>query len=89
MLAITLLVVAGCAGTKGAPVFPVHARPYVPRAILEPHEVFLRCDDNPDSVESLYYCIEAIDLEQLRVYTIKMDSLVRKYENATKELNGR
>jgi hypothetical protein len=89
MLVIILLVVAGCVKNKGAPVFPIHARPHIPRAIIEPHEVFLRCDDNPDSVESLYYCIEAIDLEQLRIYTIGMDSLVRKYENATKELNGR
>ena len=82
MLAITLLVVAGCAGTKGAPVFPVHARPYVPRAIVEPQEVFLKCGDD-------YFCIDLAHLNDLRVYIIEMDSLVRKYENATKELNGR
>jgi len=82
ILAMALSLALGCASKGGTSLLPIHKRPHSPRAIVEPQEVFLRCDDNPKAVESLYYCIEAVDLEQLRIYTIEMSQLVTKYENA-------
>ena len=83
MLGIILLVVLGigCAASSGSPKFPVHARPYLPMAVSEPSEVFLKCGDD-------YFCISPEHLGGLREYTIRMDSLVIKYENATEILNN-
>lgn len=83
MLGIILLVVLGigCAASSGSPKFPVHARPYLPMAVSEPSEVFLKCGDD-------YFCISPEHLKGLREYTIRMDSLVLKYEEATKILNN-
>jgi len=42
--------------------------------------MFLNCGDD-------YYCITPEDLEELRVYILSMQSLLNKYEHATKVLN--
>jgi hypothetical protein len=88
LLVITLLVClgTGCVSDSGGK-FPIHARPFMPLAITEPSKVFLRCGGNSDAVESLYYCIETQHLEELREFTIRMFSLVEKYEHATRVLN--
>lgn len=70
----------GCVSTSSKGSFPIHARPMLPRAVAEPAKVFLKCGDD-------YYCISPEHLEQLRVYVIEMDGLVRKYENATQVFN--
>jgi len=87
ILVMVLLLALGCVSKGGTTLLPIHKRPHLPRAITEPTEVFLKCDDDPRTVESLYYCIEAGYLEELRVYTIEMSQLVSKYENATVVFN--
>ncbi len=83
---IILCVLLGCVKGSGVS-FQIYPRPFAPKAVTEPSEVFLKCDDNPNSVESDYYCIDKGYLSELREYTILMDSLVRKYENTIEEIN--
>ena len=82
VLVIIPLVVLGigCAASSGSPKFPIHARPYVPMAVSEPENVFFKC--------GVFFCISPEHLGGLREYTIRMDSLVIKYENATEILNN-
>ena len=78
---LALCVLLGCvSGISGKELFPIHARPITPKALISPSETFLNCGDN-------YYCITSKDLEELRVYILSMQSLVNKYEHATKVLN--
>lgn len=76
---MTLCLLLGCVSSSGTALLPIHKRPDLPKAITEPHEVFLKCGE--------YYCVDEVHLEQLRVYTIEMDALVKKYENATEVFN--
>ena len=78
ILALSLL--PGCVSGNKSGGFPIHARPILPTALIEPAEVFLKCGDD-------YFCIAPEHLEELRVYTLEMDSLVRKYEHATGVIN--
>ena len=79
ILALCLLL--GCvSGISGKELFPIHARPILPNALISPSETFLTCGDD-------FYCIASEDLEGLRIYLLSMQSLVNKYEHATKVLN--
>ena len=80
ILVLALLLGLGCVSSGGTTLLPIHKRPYLPPAIEEPQNVFLKCGDD-------YFCIAPEHLDQLKVYTIEMDALVRKYENATKVFN--
>ncbi len=67
-----LLGVLGC--VQGTNVlYPLHARPDYPRAVLSPSEVFLKCGDD-------YFCIAPEHLEDLRKFVILQGSLIEKYE---------
>ena len=71
----------GCvSGISGKELFPIHARPVLPKALVEPEKAFVKCGDD-------YYCITPENLEGLRVYILSMQSLVNKYEHATEVLN--
>jgi hypothetical protein len=79
ILALCLLL--GCvSGISGKELFPIHARPVLPKAMVQPEETFISCGDD-------FYCIASEDLEGLRIYLLSMQSLVNKYEHATKVLN--
>jgi len=52
----------------------------LPKAMVQPEETFISCGDD-------FYCIASEDLEELRIYILSMQSLVNKYEHATKVLN--
>ena len=83
MLAITLAlcVVLGCvSGISGKELFPIHARPELPKALTQPQETFISCGDD-------YFCITPNDLENLRVWVLSVQSLLNKYEHATEVLN--
>ena len=67
-------------GISGKELFPVHARPVLPKAMVQPEKTFISCGDD-------FYCIASEDLEGLRVYILSMQSLLNKYEHATKVLN--
>ena len=86
VLVIILLAHPGCVTSNDGP-YQVFARPTLPRAITEPHKVFLRCDDNPKAVESMYYCIEGAHLEDLRVWVIRVQSLLNKHEQQIMVIN--
>jgi len=88
VLAITLLVClgTGCVSSRSGP-YIIFPRPHTPLAITNPAKVFLPCGGNPDAVEALYYCVEQGHLFQLREWVIRTQSLLNKYENATKVLN--
>ena len=78
---LALFVHLGCVhGISGKELFPIHARPILPNALISPSETFLTCGDD-------YYCITPENLEGLRVYILSMQSLVNKYEHATEVLN--
>ena len=49
-------------------------------AVSEPSKVFIRCGDD-------YICLTEEHLQALKVYTIEMEALVTKYENATQVFN--
>ena len=71
----------GCvSGISGKELFPIHARPILPNALISPSETFITCGDD-------FYCITHENLEGLRVYILSMQSLVNKYEHATEVLN--
>ena len=78
---ITLLVClgTGCVSDSGAK-FPIHARPFMPLAITEPSKIFLKCGDD-------FYCVSTENLSDLREWVIRTESLVLKYEHATRVLN--
>ena len=79
ILALCLLL--GCvSGISGKELFPIHTRPITPKALTSPSETFLRCGGDD-------YCITPEDLEGLRIYLLSMQSLLNKYEHATKVLN--
>ena len=78
---IALCVLLGCvSGISGKELFPIHARPITPKALVEPEKAFLKCGDD-------FYCITPKDLEGLRVWVISVQSLLNKYEHATEVLN--
>ena len=78
---LALCVFFGCvSGISGKELFPIHARPITPKALISPSETFLTCGDD-------YYCITPKDLEGLRVYLLSMQSLLNKYEHPTEGLN--
>ena len=78
---LALCVLLGCvSGISGKELFPIHARPPLPNALIEPDRIFSRCGDS-------YYCIDENELESLRVWVISVQSLLNKYEHATEVLN--
>jgi len=80
ILALCLLL--GCvSGISGKELLPIHARPILPKALVETDKAFLKCGDD-------YYCITPEDLEGLRVWVISTQSLINKYEHATEVLNN-
>ena len=81
VIILILLGLLGCvSGISGKELFPIHARPILPKALLEPEKAFQMCGDD-------YFCISPEDLNGLRIYTLSMQSLLNKYEHATKVLN--
>ena len=78
---LALCVLLGCvSGISGKELFPIHARPILPKALVEPDKAFLKCGDD-------FYCITPEDLEGLRVWVLSTQSLINKYEHATEVLN--
>ena len=78
---IALCVLLGCvSGISGKELFPIHARPILPKAVMQPEKTFVPCGDH-------YLCVTLEDLEGLRIYLLSMQSLLNKYEQATKVLN--
>ena len=78
---LALCVLLGCvSGISGKELFPIHARPVLPKAMEQPEKTFVPCGDH-------YLCVTPEDLEGLRIYLLSMQSLVNKYEHATEVLN--
>ena len=78
---LALCVCLGCvSGISGKELFPIHARPVLPKALVEPEKAFVKCGDD-------YYCIDINDLENLRIWVLSMQSLLNKYEHQTEVLN--
>ena len=78
---IALCVLLGCvSGISGKELFPIHAGPVLPKAVVQPEETFVPCGDH-------FLCVTPEDLEGLRIYLLSMQSLLNKYEHATEVLN--
>ena len=78
---LALCVLLGCVhGISGKELLPIHARPILPKAVVQPEKTFVPCGDH-------YLCVTPEDLEGLRIYLLSMQSLLNKYEHATKVLN--
>ena len=71
----------GCvSGISGKELLPIHARPILPKALVQPEKTFIKCGDD-------FYCITPEDLDGLRVWVLSTQSLINKYEHATEMLN--
>jgi hypothetical protein len=78
---LALCLFLGCvSGISGKELFPIYARPILPKELVEPEKAFQKCGDD-------FYCITMEDLEGLRVWVLSTQSLVNKYEHATEVLN--
>ena len=78
---LALCVLLGCvSGISGKELFPIHARPILPKAVVQPEKTFVPCGDH-------FLCVTPEDLEGLRIYLLSMQSLLNKYEHATEVLN--
>jgi hypothetical protein len=77
----------GCVSGSSGP-WKIYVRPILPLAITNPEQAFLRCDTNPRTVESDYYCIDKDHLLGLKVFIIETEGLVKKYENQINEINA-
>jgi hypothetical protein len=78
---LALLVLLGCvSGISGKELLPIHARPVLPKALIQPEKTFIKCGDD-------FYCITPEDLNGLRVWVLSTQSLINKYEHATEVLN--
>ena len=78
---LALLVLLGCVhGISGKELLPIHARPILPKALVQPEKTFIKCGDD-------FYCITPEDLDGLRVWVFSTQSLINKYEHATEVLN--
>ena len=66
ILALCLLL--GCvSGISGKELFPIYARPVLPKAMVQPEETFVPCGDH-------FLCVTPEDLEGLRIYLLSMIS---------------
>jgi hypothetical protein len=78
---LALLVLLGCvSGISGKELLPIHARPVLTKALIQPEKTFIKCGDD-------FYCITPEDLDGLRVWVLSTQSLINKYEHATEVLN--
>ena len=60
----------GCvSGISGKELFPLHARPVLPKAMVQPEKAFITCGDD-------FYCITPEDLEGLRIYLLSIGRCV-------------
>jgi hypothetical protein len=85
------LFLLGCAnvGSRGG-AFPLHAYPHVPKALSQPHEVWIPCSNlgSPkNAVISQMICVDEVELLALQGFVRELDSIVRKYEYAIKTIN--
>ena len=79
----------GC-GTGSKAHYPLYPYPAVPKAVMEPQKVWLNCGDKSRSlraIESSMICIDPVHVEQLRVFIIQLDAVIKKYENTIKTIN--
>ena len=80
-IVLALCVLLSCvSGISGKELFPIHARPILPKAVVQPEKTFVPCGDH-------YLCVTPEDLEGPRVYLLSMQSLLNKYEHPTEGLN--
>jgi len=80
-LAVLLFLMGGCTGaTFAGGSFVIHPRPELPKALISPGETFQKCGDD-------FYCLTEEDLEGLRKWVVRIQGVVRKYENAQKIIN--
>ena len=90
LIALFLLGCGGVSNTGGS--FPVHAYPTIPKALSQPHEVWIPCSSlgSPkNAVISQMICVDEEELLSLQSFIRNLDSVVRKYEYATKRINKR
>ncbi len=90
-LAIILILFAllgfACVSGSSGP-WPVHAFPQpIPKAVLEPQDVWLKCGGHPNSVEVEMYCVDPVHVEELRVYLIKLHDLATKLNHTIEAIN--
>ena len=89
ILGIILSLAHGC-GTGSKAHYPTYPYPRLPNAIKEPEKVWLSCGDmsrSPKAVTSDMICVDPVHVEQIRVFIIELDAVVRKYENAINTIN--
>ena len=88
MTALWLLGCGGVSSTGGS--FPIHAYPEVPMAVSQPHEVWIPCSTygTPEgAIVSKMYCVKEDAVLELQGFVRELDSIIRKYEYATQQIN--
>jgi hypothetical protein len=87
-IALFLLGCGAVSSTGGS--FPIHAYPVIPKALSEPHEVWVPCSTlgaPKSAVIAQMICVDETDLLELQSFIRNLDSVVRRYEFATKRIN--
>ena len=79
---IILFAVLGC-GSGTNVFYPLHAKPDIPLAVGDPHDVWVMCSDYgapPDAIVHDMYCVKEDHVIELRKFIILQDALIEKYE---------
>ena len=82
IMAVILCAVLGC-GSGTNVLYPLHARPNIPLAVGEPHDVWVMCSDYgapPEAIVRDMYCVKEDDVIELRKFIILQNALIEKYE---------
>ncbi len=85
-----LFAVLGC-GSGTNVLYPLHARPYIPPIVGDPHDVWVMCSDYGAPSEAIVhdmYCIKEDHVIELRKFIILQDALIEKYEKNIKLHNS-
>ena len=79
---IILFAVLGC-GSGTNVLYPLHARPYIPPIVGDPHDVWVMCSSYgapSDAIVHDMYCVKEDHVIELRKFIILQNALIEKYE---------
>jgi len=82
LIGVILFAVLGC-GSGTNVLYPLHARPYIPSIVGDPHDVWVMCSSYgapPEAIVHDMYCVKEDHVIELRKFIILQNALIEKYE---------